>query len=369
MSNWNKYQDTLISLNKKINYYESQLTKYYLYLIKKEEKKNIDKNILNKNIAIFTYFNNVPDVFHPLSKDIYMNYSCYISFIDPQYFDLNNTDIIKHKYLLSKKYFKQKYMVKQDVSPYNYKKRNLSINIKYFDIKKFLNKKYVLIIYTDKNNKYIVNNDLNTIEGDIVYVNVLREFKSNELKKVFKLEKIKKGTKLYSYHSNKKDLENLDWFSFSEDNYLNDPFNVWYKKGDKMFQHLVELNKNINVVNLSKNIFLENNENLDNLILDKHKKGNIYNGFMNYIKYYNDKSKIWNNNRGKRLLNEIIFKNSNFINLKLYYFDFLNYHNFNQLIYSYGFYEKLNKYYHYEIGFFNNKKLLKLNDIKEVYKN
>jgi hypothetical protein len=367
MSNWNKYKSTLNYLKLKINYYEEELKKYYKTIIFNNKIDNIDEDIMNLNPALFTYFNNVPDVFHPLTKQIYYDYVCYISFIDPSFINQKNEDIIKYKNFLNLKYFKQKYLIKQDISPYNYFKRNLSINIKYFDIKKYLKKKYILIIYTDERKKYIINkeSDLN-FTGNIVYVNILRKIKSKELHNVFLTDEIKKGTKIYSFHyKNYKDNNNLTWFSLDKNNMLNDPYHIFYKDNDINYMYIFEIQKNLNVINLSKNIFLKDQSDLDNLLNNTKQNNKIYNGFVNYIKFR--ENNLFNFNRGKRLLNEIFYKNSSFINLKLYYFDYLNYHNINYFLYTLGFYEKLNKYYDYELGFKNyDPKLYKRISVEEI---
>jgi hypothetical protein len=355
MSNWDKYKKTLDYLKEKINYYEEELKKYYETIIFNKKNNNIDEDILKLNPALFTYFNNIPDIFHPLSKNIYYDYVCYLSYVKPSFINKNdNDDIIKYKNILNVKYFKQKFMVKQDISPYNYFKRNLSINIKYFNMKKYLKNKYVILIYTDKNKKYIVKNEDNIeIEGNIVYVNVLRRIKSKELFDVFQTNEIKKGTKIYSFHNHNLKDNNLKWFSLDENNHLNDPYNIFYNNGDINYKYTFEIKKNIKVLNLSKNIFLENQNELDDLLnkYNKQQKNKIYNGFINYIKYYKNEHSIWNINRGKRLLHEILYKNSSFINLNIYYLKYLEYHNIMYLLYTTGFYEKLNKFYGYELGF------------------
>jgi len=358
MSNWNKYNKTLNYLKENINYYEEELKKYYYTIIFNEKNDNIDQDILKLNPALFTYFNNVPDKFHPLPKKIYYDYICYISYVDPSFVKKKtNNDIIKYKNILHQKYFKQRNIIKQDISPYNYFKRNLSINLKHFNIKKYLKEKYVLLIYTDKNHKYIVNKDSNLdFSGDIVYVNILRKIKPKELCSVFDTEEVKKGTKIYSYHKSG-NKQKIYWFGFNEiDILLKDPYQVRYKDGDIIYKYNYEIKKNIKVINLSKNIFLKNKSNLDKLLNKNYSKQKnlIYNGFINYIKYYDDPNKIWNINRGKRLLHEILYKNSSFINLKIYYFNYLEYHNINCLKYTLGYYEKLKKYFPYELGFADN---------------
>jgi hypothetical protein len=350
--NWNKYSNTLDFLEIKIKYYEYELIKYLKHIINPNNKNTTDKDILELNAAIFTYFNNIPDVFHPLTENLYFNYIAYISYINPKYFNIKSSnDIVRYKYLLKKQYFEDKRIVIQDIAPYNKFKRFISINIKYFNINNYTNE-YVILVYTNKKNKYILysKDDINNIQSneDIVYVNILRPIKIDDIDKVFTYDTVKKNTKIYAYHS--KLTTDINWFSIDNNILLNDPYKIFYKKGDILYKYTYSIDKTIKVINLSKNIFLRGNSNLDDLIYNK-SKNKIYNGFINYIKYYDNHDYIWNKNRGKRLLHEIIYKNSNIIfKYDYYYIHFLQKYNIHMIKYTFGFYEKLNKYYPYEIG-------------------
>jgi hypothetical protein len=77
----------------------------------------------------------------------------------------------------------------------------------------------------------------------------------------------------------------------------------------------------------------------------------VYNGNLNYLFHKKSPKLIFYNNMGKRLLCEIIYKTSNFVKLDLFYFDVLHKYNIDIFINSYGFYNKLNKYYNYELAF------------------
>ena len=60
--------------------------------------------------------------------------------------------------------------------------------------------------------------------------------------------------------------------------------------------------------------------------------------------------------------------NQNQKHVDKYYFDFLSNYNFNYFINSYGYYEKLDKFYKYELGFnidpYN--KLIKINETTKI---
>lgn len=365
-SNWNYYKNTLNEIQNIMEYYKKELIKYYSVHIHKRNIGEIDKNVLNKNMAIFTYFNNIPNKFHPLPKYIYFNYSCYITFINPMHFNLNDEDIIVYDEILNKHTLNYKFL--QDKAPYNEYKKNIAINLKYFDIKRYLSK-YYIIIYTDKSKLYHITKSIPNIEGDIIYVSILRRFKSKELEDVFESGTLTTDVELYSFNK-KNNYDTVNWFSLKKNNMLNDPYNIFYKKGEEIYKYTAKLIKNVKYLNLSKNIFLKGHKNLDTLIDSNVEKSydDIYNGFINYINDYDDNNLIWKKNKGKRLFYEIIYKNSNFILNNIYFFDFLKTHGYILVKYSLGFYEKTNKFYDYEVGidWDNANDFVKIIDISKV---
>ena len=48
---------------------------------------------------------------------------------------------------------------------------------------------------------------------------------------------VKKNTKIYSYHSEQEEHK-LHWYSLKEDEYLNDPYKIFYKKGDTNYKYV-----------------------------------------------------------------------------------------------------------------------------------
>lgn len=346
-SNWKYYKKTLDEIKNIIEYYKNELVKYYSVHIHKKQSEDIDLNVLKKNIAIFTYFNNIPNKFMPLPKYICFNYCCYVTFINPENFNLDNDDIIIYDQILNDHYFSNKIL--QDKAPYNNYKKNIAINIKYFDINRYLSNYYILV-YTDKSKIYHISKNTPPIEGNIIYASILRRIKRKELDDVFITEKINEGDELYSFHLKKDvDYKNINWFSLTKENMLNDPYNIFYKNGEDMYMYTGKVLKDITCINLNKNVFLKGNENLD-LLFESYSDDYIYNGFLNYVNNYDDDISIWVKNKGKRLLYEIIYKNSNVVFNNIYFFDFLKRHGYSAIKYSLGFYEKTNKFYDYEVG-------------------
>ena len=391
MSQWDiYYKKTLDNIHNNIYIFEKILIFYYKLLIinklndtdyiQKEYRKYIkDINLFNKlfletqNLAIFTIFNNIPDIIHPLPDDIYMDYGCYVSFIEPKN---KNDDIIslKHNIFKHKKYYNP--LLYQDIAPYNAHKKYIYINIKYFDFDKY-KKDYCIIFMTKnkdiyyyvngvykikKHNKWNTKDNYNINQKDLYYVSVLRKIKQQDILNVFNNNYlVKKNTKIYSYHSEQEEHK-LHWYSLKEDEYLNDPYKIFYKKGDTNYKYVFKITNDLNCINLSIDILSNNDINktediknlLDNIydkkVIDKKYTNKIYNGNLNKILSKDNNDKIWSDNKGKRLLNEIILKTSNFYNEKIYYFKFLEKYNINSIINSYGYYEKLDKFYSYELG-------------------
>ena len=402
---WEIYKKTLNSIFNTQEIYMKMIIYYYNLVIKEKlnDKNYIRKNykidedfsifeeyiLKTKNIGIFTIFNNIPDIIHPLEEDHYTNYACYLSFIKPR-FESNHKDII----ILNNNIWKaNKYeypLFYQDKAPYNYRKKYVYMNIKYYDHEKYKN--YLIIkvnsqkeIFSYENNvlkkkigdNWKVINKSQMKNYDWIYACVLRKINKQDFLNVFNVKKeLKEGTLLYSNHGEKKENRKITFFSLIPNHQLQDPFEVFYKKGDEVYQYVCKLKKDISCINFSCDI-LSNNDltktvSLDKLIEDHdYNKDYIYNGNLNYI-HYNEKPKlIWKNNHTKRLLHEILYKSSNFYNYDIYYFDILNrIYGIEYMINTYGYYNKLNKFFEYELGFdhFDEKyiEIIKINEFTKL---
>ena len=94
---WNFYKKTLDSIYNTQEIYMKMIIYYYNLVIKEKlnDKNYIKKNytikeanfsifeeyiLKTKNIGIFTIFNNIPDIIHPLEEEYYTDYACYLSF-------------------------------------------------------------------------------------------------------------------------------------------------------------------------------------------------------------------------------------------------------------------------------------------------
>jgi hypothetical protein len=393
---WLLYEKTLQNIHNNQKIFMNMLIYYYKLVIidKHNNKEYIKENypkqnighldlfneyiVETKNIGIFTIFNNIPDVIHPLEKDYYYNYGMYISFIDPKYFKKSEKDDIV---ILDKniwKYSEYKYSYYQDVAPYNKYKKYIYLNIKYFDIEKYKN--YLIIIVNDNKEVYIFDNniikkknknkwkiinikDINI--SKLIYACVLRKISQKDLFNVFNVNKlIKKDTLLYTWNVKPldKSLECIYFFSFNKDDYLNDPYKILYKSGDELYLHTTKVKKDYTTINLTCDILSNNKLNetkeiepIETLLninksknFDFKKYSNyIYNGNINYMYYNDNHNLIWNNNMGKRLLFEIMLKSSNFVNLS--YKRFLAEYDINHFVFACGYYNKLNLFHNYEL--------------------
>lgn len=392
MNKWELYyKKTLDNIHNNILAFAKMLVYYYKFIIINKENDiqfikakynlKIDYNIFEKyilktkNLAIFTIFNNIPDYLHPLDKIVYYNYGAYISFLDPVYFNIkdNNIIILNKNILICKNFHKP--FIYQDTPIYGINKKYIYINIKFFTYIKFkthllilMNKnKDIFIVNNNEikqkfNNKFVViNKDINDILIDLVYISVLRKINKDDILNVFNsLYVIKKDTDIYSFHKKNKQL--LWWFTFNKDDFLKDPFQINKTKGEIINQYNCKIKKEIKCLNLTIDILSNNKlnktEDISLFLNDVYnKKKNldkynniIFNGNLNYIKNKNS-IKTWNDNQGKRLLCEIFFKSSNFIINGRYYFQFLKNFGFDIIVNSYGYYDKFDKFFSYELGF------------------
>ena len=402
---WLLYEKTLQNIYNNQKIFMNMVIYYYKLVIidKHNNKEYIKENyskqnighfdlfneyiVETKNLGIFTIFNNIPDVIHPLTNDYYNNYGMYVSFINPGYFKKSDKDDILIFDNNIWKYSEYKYPFNyQDVAPYNKYKKYVYLNIKYFDNEKYKN--YLIITVNRNKEVYIFDNDIikkkNKYKWKIIdkkeitntkwiYTSILRKINKEDMFNVFNVKyNINKNTLLYSHHQNNNiNTDNkITFFSLDKNNFLNDPYKIWYKKGDEMYRYIFKLTKDISTINLTCDILSNNKlsktKSIDELIDNNElNPSNIYNGNLNYIHYNSDELKIWKNNKGKRLLYEIIFKSSNFV-IDIPYNKVLKMYDINNFIYSYGYYNKLNKYYNYEFYSNNHNNELEFIKIEKV---
>jgi hypothetical protein len=399
---WDIYRKTLNNMYKTQETYMEMIIYYYNLVIKgklndknyirKNYKIDVDFSIFEeyilqtKNVGIFTIFNNIPDIIHPLEENHYSDYGCYLSFIKPT-FASNHKDII---ILNNNIWNENKYeypMIYQDKAPYNYRKKYVYMNIKYYDHEKYKN--YLIIKVNNKNeifsyannvlkkkikDKWVVINKSEMKNYDWIYACVLRKIDKQDLLNVFNVSKeLKSGTLIYSNHGKEKSEEKLTFFGTDPEHNLQDPFDVFYKKGDKIHQYVCKLKEDITCINFACDI-LSNNELTDTVSIDRliedndYNKDYVYNANLNYIRYNKNPKLIWKNNYTKRFMYEILLKSSNFINMKFYYFDILHSKfKIDYFINAYGYYNKSNKFFKYELGFYSfDKNLIEIVEDKEI---
>jgi len=341
------------------------------YKIKEANFDLFNEYILTtKNIGIFTIFNNIPDILHPLENETYLNFGSYISFIDPKFFKLKDDDITVLKYnILNVNHFNYPLRY-QNVAPYNKHKRNVYINMKYYDYNNF--DEYMLLkvdsnkniySYYDKVLKKKINGIWKPVNSSLknykwIYVGVLRKMTKTDFLNIFNETKtLKKDSLIYSNRNNNKDTsENIYFFGLNKNHNLHDPFLV---KNHPIYQYVFKVKKTLEVINLTCDI-LSNNKlsksvSIDKLIEENSKNNNlIYNGNLNYLNDYPDPEQIFYNNYSKRFFYEVLYKTSQFIHENFYYFKVLRkQYSINEFINTYGYYEKYNRIFDYEFGIYN----------------
>lgn len=410
---WLLYEKTIQNIHNNQKIFMNMLIYYYKLVIvdKHNNKEYIKENypkqnigdlelfneyiVETKNLGIFTIFNNIPDVIHPLENEYYTDYGMYISFIKPEYFKKSEKDDVLILYQNIWKYNKYDGQLQyQTIVPYNKYKKYIYVNIKYFNREKYRN--YLIIVVNDDKEIYMYDDNIikkkekNTwkvvddiINTKFIYACVLRKIKKEDILNVFNVSvTIKKDTSIYSRQSKKVNNEILTFYTLDKNENLYDPFKIYkYDKNFIVYMYSCKVKKDIDVINLSCDILSNNKLNkiklspIDDLLsLDKFDtltikeySNKIYDGNLNYL--FNNKSTkfIFYNNMGKRLLNEIIYKTSNFVKLDVYYFDVLHQYSINIFINSYGFYNKLNRYYNYELAFHTfNPELIEIETISEL---
>ena len=206
MNNWGQYYKcTLDNIINNINIYKQMIYYYYEIIIKnklKDEeyiKKNYNLNVKyalfkkyileQKNLGIFTIFNNIPDIIHPLEDDLYFNYGAYLSFIKPSKFNIDkkNNIIVQNKNIFKFKNYKYPFIY-QDIASYNIDKTYMYINIKYFNFNNYTSYAVLFItsdlkiysynknIFKIKNQNHwnIIDKKMSDFNNNIIYVSILR---------------------------------------------------------------------------------------------------------------------------------------------------------------------------------------------------
>jgi len=390
---WLIYQKTLKNIYHNQKIFMNMIIYYYKliiinkennqdYILKNSSKYNFNLELFNeyivntKNLGIFTIFNNIPDVIHPLETEYYTDYAMYLSFLKPSFFKKSeNDDILVLNYNIWKYNNYEQPLQFQFSAPYNKYKKYIYINIKHFDVEKYKN--YLIIVVNDNKEIYIYDNNIikkkekNTwkivneiINTKYIYASILRKISREDILNTFNVNKIiKKDSIVYNKRVKKTNNENLTFFSIDKKENLYDPFKI-YKSDNTPYLYECKIKQDIDAVNLSCDILSNNKLNINLTSIDKlleldkfdsitvkEYSNYVYNGNLNYLFHKKSPKLIFYNNMGKRLLCEIIYKTSNFIKLDLFYFDVLHKYNIDIFINSYGFYNKLNKYYNYELAF------------------
>jgi len=337
------------------------------------------------NPLIFTYFNTIPHIFFPYFEEMYL-YFPIITFYGKNGFykkgfieypgkinglyqknvKISDTEIqitIPINLLMSYKFPKDYYILmkigKKIVASSNVIVLNGEMIIKNYKLK--YKKDF-------KNTGEDIKVKLDEIELAYVLVPITKEGISN----IFKMDTLKKDSWIYYVVSDKS--MNLSWFyslypkinMFDLDLKFDLPWRCARSK----------ITKDLNVLNLTVDIFYNNeivNRNINNIYLDlrddkyehilqddlfrclstdkeSDRRKDICN-FNIMIPYGED---TFARNKGKKMINLLLFKNNTFINYsKYYYVNFIKEFGYKAFIYHYGFIPKNDKkiYYDMELGF------------------
>ena len=377
------YYCTLFSANKSID----NIKKYYKRGYGSEKYFSLfKKEFLDlPNPLIFTYFNTIPHIFFPYFEEMYL-YFPIITFYGKNGFykkgfikypgkinglyqknvKISDTEIqitIPINLLMSYKFPKDYYILvkigKKIVASSNVIVLNGEMIIKNYKLK--YKKDF-------KNTGEDMKVKLDEIELAYILVPITKEGISN----IFKTDTIKKDSWIYYVVSDK--YMNLSWFYslYPKINMLELDLKFdlpWRCARSK-------ITKDLNVLNLTVDIFYNNeivNRNINNIYLDlrddkyehilqddlfrclstdkeSDKRKDICN-FNIMISYGED---TFARNKGKKMINLLLFKNNTFINYsKYYYVNFIKEFGYKAFIYHYGFIPKNDKkiYYDMELGF------------------
>jgi hypothetical protein len=354
------------------------------------------------NPLIFTYFNTIPHIFFPYFEEMYL-YFPIITFYGKDGFYkegfLNYPGKIDGLYQKNVKISDKEIQItipidflKKYKFPENYyilikigQKIVASNNVK------ILNDEIIIKNYKLKNKKDFKNTsenmkvNLNEIELAYVLVPITKEGISN----IFKMDTLKKDSWIYFVVNKKEPYFQLFYSLYPKINMIELDIKIdlpWRCVRSKII-------KDLNVLNLTVDIFYNNeivNRKTNNVYMDlrdEEYKKFLYDDLFRCLKTdeeldkrrdicnfnimipYGEKTFV--KNKGKKMINLLIFKNNTFINYSKYYYGyFLKKFEYKSFIYHYGFIPKKDKkiYYDMEIGFTDNEYVMeyvkKIDEVK-----
>jgi hypothetical protein len=343
------------------------------------------------NPLIFTYFNTIPHIFFPYFEEMYL-YFPIITFY-------GNDGFYKKGFLKYPGKINGIYQKNVKISD---KEIQITIPINLLMSYKFPVDYYLLVKI---GNKIIASNNVKVLNGEMIIKNyklkskkdfkntgedmkvkldeielayVLVPITKEGMSNIFKIDKLKKDSWIYYLVSKDYNKTYIQWFyslypkinMFDLDIKLNLPWRCVRSK----------ITKDLNVLNLTVDVFYNNeivNRKTNNIYLDlrdekyEHilqddlfrclstdkeldRRKDICN-FNIMIPYGED---TFVRNKGKKMMNLILFKNHTFINYSKYYYGyFLKQFGYKSFIYHYGFIPKKDKkiYYDMELGFTEDK--------------
>jgi hypothetical protein len=380
------YYCLLFSNNKSL----VNIKKYYIRAYGNEKYFNLfKKEFLDlPNPLIFTYFNTIPHIFFPYFEELYfyfpiitfygkdgfykkgfLNYPGKIDGLYQKNVKISDKEIqITIPIHFLKKYkFPENYYILLKIGQKIVASNNLKI----------LNDEIIIKNYKVKNKKDFKNTGedmkvkLDEIELAYVLVPITKEGMSN----IFKMDTLKKDSWIYFVVSKKEPY--IQWFYslYPKMNMFNldRKFNLdWRCVRSKII-------KDLSVLNLTVDVFYNNeivNRKTNNIYIDLkdeeykkkfedelfrclHTDKELHNrrDICNFNIMFAYGKQTFFKNKGKKMMNLLIFKNNTFINYsKYYYIDFLKKIGYKAFIYHYGFLQKIDKniYYDMELGFTDN---------------
>jgi len=367
----------------------------------------IYKNIfIDKNALIFTYYQQLPNIFIPIPSDI-IYYKPYMTFYSSSNNDLNIDDPFKIDTLMNKFHnnrisinenkitkwitkYKQDQHVFPDPStifiPINQNIINIlneidtpdTIYILYYDdipyIAKYNGNNMFNLIYKKENLYVKINKDIKIDINKLKYLMIMTPLTKTDILNSFDIDTLPKNSLLY--HTRSDDLTEgilRQFFSLYPKVNMINPFGLFNDADYHCFKY--KLLEDLEVINLNKDIFysdlFDKKDNEDEFVykdtrdnskiiksklfhcignnLENRKQCNF-----NIIKDYKDTTTFLKN-RGKRMLILLIAKTSLYwISNETYYHpyyypEFLNHYNFKAFIYHYGIFN--GKHLDTELGF------------------
>jgi len=395
--------------NNSFQYFRSFITFYYCALFSKDKSiESIKKyyklayngtqyfNLFqsffldNQNPLIFTYFNPIPTIFYPYFKDLYYYYPI-ISFYGNEGFYKNG--FLKFSNKIPGTYQENIKIPKDEIQitiPI-YLIKGYELPLKYYLLIKTKDKIFssnqveisnngiLMKNYKIKYKKYKDSNeDLFIKLDEIVFVSVLKPITKEGLVQSFKMDKIKKDALLYYIVSEKSYSKRIQLFYtlYPKINMFN--LDTTYDLQYRCVRN--RLLKDLNLINLTVDIFYNNeivNKEVDTNFLDysdekyeKIMKDDIFR-CLHYDNVMDERRDICNynimlpygkdtfiKNKGKKMLNLLVFKNHFFNDYNVFYCSDLLFHfGIPAFLNHYGYLLKDNKrlYYDMEIGFYNKK--------------